>query len=182
MPARRRRYRHRPKVTVKKPPANESIDAPEVRLVGVDGEQLGVMPTEEAQQRAQEMGSDLVLVAGKADPPVVRIMDMGKHMYEQRKKQAKQKAKSKGKDIKGVRIGFKTDDHDWEVRLKQADKFLQQGHKVKLEVRLRGREKSRGDLAEKRVQEFIAQLPIPARQEDKVSRSNTGISVLLVRA
>ncbi|MEX1112126.1 MAG: translation initiation factor IF-3 [Candidatus Andersenbacteria bacterium] len=182
MPARRRRYRHRPKTEVKKPPANDEISSPEVRLIGSDGSQLGVVPTEEARERAAAEESDLVLVAGKAEPPVVRIMDLGKHVYEQRKKQAKQKAKSKGKDIKGVRIGFKTDEHDWDVRLKQADKFLQQGHKVKLEVRLRGREKSRADLAERRIQEFILALPTAARQEDKVSRSHHGLSVLLVRA
>jgi translation initiation factor IF-3 len=182
MASRRRRFRYRPKPQVKKPPANEEITASEVRLVGSDGSQLGVMSKQEAVQRAEEEGSDLVMVAEKATPPVVRVMDLGKHLYEKRKKDAKQKAKSKGKDIKGVRIGFKTDEHDWEVRLRQADKFLQAGHKVKLEVRLRGREKQRFDLAEKRIQQFIQEVPSGARQEDKISRSHHGLSVILTAA
>ncbi|MEX0649388.1 MAG: translation initiation factor IF-3 [Candidatus Andersenbacteria bacterium] len=182
MPARRRRYRHRPKPEVKRPPANDEITTLEVRLIGSDGSQLGVVSTVEAREKAAAEESDLVMVAGKANPPVVRIMDLGKHVYEQRKKQAKQKAKSKGKDIKGIRIGFKTDEHDWDVRIKQADEFLQEGHKVKLEIRLRGREKSRADLAERRIQTFVQALPTLARMEDKISRSHSGLSVLLVRA
>lgn len=180
MASRRRRYRHRPKPQIKKPPANEEIPFAEVRLVGVDGEQLGVLSKEDAVARAQELGSDLVVVAEKANPPVVRIMDLGKHMYEKRKKDAKQKAKSKGKDIKGIRIGFKTDDHDWQIRLKQADKFLQNGHKVKLEVRLRGRERQRMDIAEKRVMQFISEVPSGAKPEDKISRAPGGLSVILI--
>ncbi len=180
MSSRRRRFRYRPKPQTVKPAANEEITAPQVRLIGHDGEALGVVSTPDALQKAQVIGSDLVIVAAKADPPVARILDIGKHMYEKRKKLAKQKVKSKGKDIKGVRIGFKTDAADWSVRLKQADKFLQVGHKVKLEVRLRGREKQRFDLAEKRIKQFISEIPSGARAEDTVSRSHHGLSVLLV--
>jgi len=182
MSSRRRRFRYRPKPQVQKPVANEEITSPEVRLVASDGSALGVVSTDEARRKAREEGSDLVLVAAKAMPPVARIMDIGKHMYEKRKKQAKQKAKSKGKDIKGVRIGFKTDEHDWTVRLKQADNFLREGHKVKLEVRLRGREKQRADLAEKRIVQFISEIPSGARMEDTIARSHHGLSVLLVAA
>ena len=180
MASRRRRYRHRPKPQIKKPPANDEIPFAEVRLIGPDGEQLGVMTKESAVALAQEAGSDLVVVAEKAQPPVVRVMDLGKHMYEKRKKDAKQKAKSKGKDIKGLRIGFKTDDHDWQIRLKQADKFLQNGHKVKLEVRLRGRERQRMDIAEKKILQFIAEVPSGAKPEDKISRAPGGLSVILI--
>jgi translation initiation factor IF-3 len=89
MPSRRRRYRHRPKPDMKKPPANDEITAPEVRLIGPEGEQLGVFAIADAVAKAQELGTDLVMVADKANPPVVRIMDMGKHLYEKRKKDAK---------------------------------------------------------------------------------------------
>ncbi len=181
MPSRRRRYRHRPKVEVKKPPANEEITAPEVRLIGSDGSQLGVFSIADALAKAQEEGSDLVTVAEKANPPVVRIMDLGKHLYEKRKKDAKQKAKSKGKDIKGIRIGLKTDEHDWNLRLNQAAEFLEEGHKVKVEIRLRGREKQRFDLAENKVREFIAGVPGGARAEDAFTRSANGITVLLTK-
>lgn len=181
MPSRRRRYRHRPKPEIKKPPANEEIIAPEVRLIGSGGEQLGVMPTSEAIAKAQEEGSDLVMVAEKTNPPVVRILDLGKHIYEKRKKDAKQKAKSKGKDIKGIRIGLKTDDHDWNLRLAQAADFLASGHKVKLEIRLRGREKQRFDLAELKIREFVTGVPGGAKQEDSSSRSQHGLTVLLTK-
>lgn len=182
MPARRRRYRYRPKPQLKKPPANDRITAPEVRLIGSDGSQRGVMSTQDAIAAALEEGSDLVMVAEKANPPVVRILDLGKHMYEKRKKDAKQKAKSKGKDIKGVRMSFKMDDHDWQVRLSQAERFLDAGHKVKLEVKLRGRERQKADLVEERMKQFIQEIPGGAHQEDRISRSGNGLSVLLFRS
>lgn len=181
MPSRRRRYRHRPKTQVRKPPSNEEIRFPEMRLVDVDGSQLGVFTRDQALLRAEEQGCDLVIVASKAEPPVVRLMDLGKHMYEQRKKQAKQKAKSKGKDIKGVRLGFKTDEHDWNMRLKQATRFLESGHKVRVEIRLRGREKGRRDLAEEKLRQFMTTVfsGVPARQEDKISHSHNNLSVIM---
>lgn len=181
MPSRRRRYRHRPKPQPRKPLANEEIKVPQVRLVGSDGSQLGVVPTSEALAKAREEESDLVMVAGKIDPPVVRIMDLGKHMYEKRKKQAKQKAKTKGKDVKGVRLGFKTDEHDWNMRLNQAARFLEEGHKVKAEMRLRGREKQRFDLAEERLKRFIGEIPNGAQQEGTIARSHNAITIVIMQ-
>ncbi len=181
MPARRRRFRSRPKPQVKRPPANAEIRAPQVRLIGLDGTEVGVVDNTAAVAMAAEAGVDLVMVAEKANPPVVRMMDLGKFMYEKRKKDAKQKAHSKGGEIKGVRIGFKTDEHDWQLRLNQAAGFLEEGNKVKLEMRLRGREKRRLDLAEKKVQEFIKAIPSGAKVEDAVSRSHHGLSVVLAR-
>ncbi len=152
-----------------------------MRLVGRDGQQHGVVPLKEARVQAAQQGTDLVMVAEKADPPVVRLMDIGKHMYEKRKKQAKQKTKSKGGDIKGIRIGFQMGQHDWENRTKQAARFLEQGNKVRLEIRLRGRERGRLALAEKTMQEFIAAIPAGAKIEDTISKSPRGLNVLLVR-
>src|SRR5579864_6820665 len=103
MPARRRRFRSRPKPQVKKPAANEEIMFPEMRLVGADGSQLGVVTKEQALAIAAEQGFDLVIVAATTTPPVVRLLDLGKYMYEKRKKDAKQKSGSKGGDIKGIR-------------------------------------------------------------------------------
>ena len=181
MPSRRRRFRARPKPQPKKPPANDEIKAPEVRLVSADGEQLGVVSTKKARAKATELGTDLVVVAEKATPPVVRLLDLGKHMYDKRKKQAKQKTKSKGGEIKGVRIGFQMGSHDWEMRLKQASTFLEEGNKVRLEIRLRGREKGRLSMAEKRMHEFIAAMPSNAKVEDTISKSPRGMNVLLTR-
>jgi translation initiation factor IF-3 len=181
MSSRRRRFRARPKPQPKKPPANDEITSPEVRLIGVDGEQLGVMPTTEARAKAADGGTDLVVVAEKAAPPVVRLLDLGKHMYEKRKKQTKQKTKSKGGDIKGIRIGFQMDEHDWQMRLKQAAAFLEEGNKVRLEIRLRGREKGRLSIAETRMKDFIAAMPTKVKIEDTISKSPRGLNVLLTR-
>jgi len=172
MSSRRRRFRARPKPQPKKPPANEEIKVPEVRLVGMEGEQLGTMLTRDAMAKAQDSGTDLVMVAEKASPPVVRLMDVGKHMYEKRKKQARQKTKSKSGNIKGVRIGFKTGEHDWNLRIKQANEFLAEGNKVKLEIRLRGREKSRMNQAEQKIHEFIIAIPDGAKVEGSVGKYN----------
>lgn len=181
MPTRRRRFRTRPKPQPKKPPANEEITFPEVRLVAPDGQQLGIMSAADALAKARAASTDLVIVAEKATPPVARLMDIGKHMYEQRKKQAKQRTKSKGGDTKGVRIGFKTGEHDWQLRLHQAEEFLAEGHKVKLEIRLRGREKSRLNLAEQKMHEFVRNLSTPARIEGNIGRSPRGLTAVLTR-
>lgn len=181
MATRRRRFRSKPKPQPKRPPSNDEIRVPQVRLVGVDGAQLGVVTIEEARRQAAEASTDLVMVADKTMPPVVRLLDLGKHMYEKRKKEAKQKSKSKGGETKGVRIGFKIGEHDWQMRLNQAQAFLQEGNKVRLEMRLRGREKGHPDQAEKKIQEFIAIVPGGARQEGPVSRSPRGLTVLLTR-
>lgn len=181
MPARRRRFRSRPKPQVKRPPANDEIRYPEVRLIGPNGEQYGVVTSEDARQKANEAGTDLVIVAEKANPPVVRIMDLGKHMYEKRKKDAKQKAKSKSGDIKGIRIGFRMGEHDLEIRLRQAEQFLQEGHKVKLEMRLHGREKGRVDMAQDTMRKFVTLVPGGATQEGGISKSPNSLSVILAR-
>jgi len=131
--------------------------------------------------QAAAIDSDIVIVAAKSDPPVARILDLGKHMYEKRKKHAKQKSSSRGGEIKGVRIGFQMGEHDTNIRLKQAAEFLEEGHKVKLEIRLRGREKGRLSVAEKIMQDFITAIPGGAKREDTISKSPRGLNVLLTR-
>jgi len=182
MSTRRRRFRSRPKPQPKKPPANDEIKSSEVRLVAEDGSQLGVVTLADARQKAVASETDLVMVADKANPPVVRLMDLGKHMYEKRKKDAKQKNKGKGGEIKGIRIGFKTDEHDWNLRLKQAAEFLSQGNKVKLEMRLRGREKSRSQMAADKIKDFISQVDGGAKIEGSMGRSPRGVTALLTKS
>ena len=181
MPSRRRRFRARPKPQLKKPPSNDEIRSEEVRLIGAEGEQLGVMSTQEALHVAANSDTDLVVVSEKANPPVVRLLDMGKYMYEKRKKQAKQKTTTKSSEIKGIRIGFKIGEHDWQMRLKQANEFLKEGHKVKLEIRLRGYEKGRLPLAEQKLKKFVANIPDGASIEGLIGRSPRGLSVLLTK-
>lgn len=182
MASRRRRYRARPKkIEIKRPPANEEIKSAEVRLVGAEGQQLGVVATAEALRLALEAELDLVVVAQKASPPVVRIMDLGKYTYEQKKKIAKQKAKSKSGEVKGIRISFKISEHDRTMRLNKADEFLNEGHKVKIEMRLRGREKGRVDMAKNMLLEFIKAIPGSTEIEGTVGTAPNNISAVVAR-
>jgi translation initiation factor IF-3 len=118
---------------------NDRIRAREIRLIGADGAQLGVMTPEAAMALAEEAGLDLVEVAAAANPPVCRIMDYGKYKYEERKKRAAGKSKGSA-ELKELKLRPGTDDHDLGFKMKQARRFLLEGDKVKVTVMFRGRE------------------------------------------
>jgi translation initiation factor IF-3 len=121
---------------------NERIRIPQIRVIGAEGEQLGILYTEEALQMAKDHGLDLVEVAPEARPPVCKIMDYGKFKYEQGQKQRKQRAASKATEMKELRLGrsVKIDPHDVQIRIDQARRFLMHGHKVLFTQRFKGRE------------------------------------------
>ncbi len=119
---------------------NERIIASEVRVVGADGEMLGVMKTEAAIALAEEAGLDLVEVSPNAEPPVCKILDYGKYKYEMQKKAAEARKKQKTVDVKEVKIRPGIEEHDYQVKLKSGRKFLENGDKVKVTMRFRGRE------------------------------------------
>jgi translation initiation factor IF-3 len=118
---------------------NEAIRAREVRLVGAEGEQIGIVLFKDALQRAQEANLDLVAVAPNAKPPVCRVMDYGKFRYEQSKKEKEARKNQKIVSIKEVRLSPTIEDHDFQTKLRHVQKFLEQGDKVKLSIRFRGR-------------------------------------------
>ena len=135
---------------------NEQIRARDVRLIGVDGEQLGIVPRIDAMNMAKEQGLDLVEVAAMADPPVCRIMDYGKFRYEQQKKKQEAKKHQTVVQIKEIKVRPKTDDHDYETKVKHIRRFLAEGDRCKVTVFFRGREivhKDRGDAILARVVE-----------------------------
>jgi len=113
-----------------------------VRLVGVDGEQLGIVPTEDAMQRARILDLDLVEVAPNADPPVCRVMDYGKFKYMQSKREQEARKKQTVIQVKEIKVRPKTDEHDLNVKIRHIRRFLEEGDKVKVTVRFRGREMS----------------------------------------
>jgi translation initiation factor IF-3 len=119
---------------------NRAIDAKEVRVIGNDGEQIGVLPLEQAVAKAEEGGLDLVLMSPNAKPPVCKVMDYGKFKYEQSKKANLAKKKQHVIQIKEVKVRASTDQHDLDVKMKRVRKFLSDGNKVKLSMRFRGRE------------------------------------------
>ncbi len=119
---------------------NERIRVREVRVIGADSEQLGVMSPEEALEKAREVGLDLVEVAANSKPPVCRIMDYGRYKYEQKKKRSGQNKKAHAAALKEVKLRPGTDLHDLEFKLNNARRFLMEGDKVKITVMFRGRE------------------------------------------
>jgi len=125
---------------------NEEIIAPEVRVIGVDGEQLGVLAIEEARQNASDLSLDLVEVSPNVEPPVCRIMDYGKYLFEQNKKAQSAKKKQKQIHVKEVKFRPGTDEGDYQVKMRNLTKFLSSGDKAKVTMRFRGREMAHKEL------------------------------------
>jgi translation initiation factor IF-3 len=119
---------------------NEQIRARDVRLIGVEGEQLGIVPRIDAIAMAKEQGLDLVEVAATTEPPVCRIMDYGKFKYEQQKKKQEAKKRQTVVQIKEIKVRPKTDEHDYETKVKHIRRFLEEGDRCKVTVFFRGRE------------------------------------------
>lgn len=119
---------------------NDKITAKEVRLVGADGEQVGVVPLEDALAKAQELTLDLVEVAPDADPPVCKIMDHRRYMFEAKRRLKESKKKSKALELKEIKLRPNIDPHDYGIKMKKAKEFLEKGHKVKVTMRYRPRE------------------------------------------
>lgn len=125
---------------------NEEIREKEVRLIDVTGEQLGIVATSQALDKAYEKNLDLVMIAPNSKPPVCRIMDYQKYRFDQAKKEKEAKKKQRIVEIKEVRLSPNIGDHDFEVKMKNAKKFLDEGNKVKVSIRFRGREVTHTDL------------------------------------
>ena len=128
------------------PRINDRIRAPEIRLIGAEGENIGVVTPSRAMQLAQDAGLDLVEISPNATPPVCKIMDFGKFKYETQKKEAEARKKQKIIEIKEVKFRPNTDTHDYEVKMRNVVRFLEGGDKVKVTLRFRGREMAHTDL------------------------------------
>lgn len=137
---------------------------------------MGVM---EAIQIAREKELDLVEIAPIAKPPVCKIMDYGKYQYQQSKQERLNKAKQKKVEVKGIRIGIRTDTHDLDFKKNQAEKFLKKGDKVKAEIVLRGREKAHQDLARKTLSDFLKTITVPYKMEQEIKRFPGGFNTII---
>ncbi len=131
------------------PRVNEDIDNAQIRLVDADGEMIGVVPTEEALDRAADAGLDLVEVSPNADPPVCKILDFGKLKYENQKKKAEARKKQKTIDVKEIKMRPGIEEHDYQVKMRSMRRFIDDGDKVKVTLRFRGREMAHQDLGAK---------------------------------
>ncbi|WP_456298417.1 translation initiation factor IF-3 [Candidatus Nitrosacidococcus tergens] len=130
----------------KKNRINEEIVAPKIRLIGIDGEQIGVVSVKEALEIADEAGEDLVEIAPQAEPPVCRVMNYGKYLFEETKKRQAAKKKQKQIQIKEIKFRPTTEEGDYQVKLRSLIRFLTDGDKVKISLRFRGREMVHQDL------------------------------------
>jgi len=152
---------------------NREINIPEVRLIGADGNQVGVVRVREALEMAEEAGMDLVEIVPTAEPPVCRLMDYGKFRFDQKKKQNEAKKKQKQVQIKEIKFRPGTDDGDYQVKLRNLIRFLEEGDKVKVTMRFRGREHAHRELGLellKRVETDLAPYSIVEQQPQMEGR------------
>jgi translation initiation factor IF-3 len=163
--------------------ANEQITNPEVRVIGENGENIGVMNTTDAIKEAHDRGFDLVEISPKAEPPVVKFIDFAQFKYEKQKEMRLQKAHAKKVEVKGVRLSVRIGAHDLETRRGQAIAFLEDGHKVQLEIVLRGREKAHADLAQKVMLEFFQSIKstFDVKIEQPFSKQGGRLTILIAR-
>ncbi len=133
---------------------NEQIDAKEIRVIGADGEQLGIMSTEQALRMAYNDGLDLVMMTGNATPPVCKIMNFGKFRFEREKKEKEAKKKQQVVELKEIQLSCRIETHDFETKLKHAHKFLSGGNKVRVVLRFKGREMAHQDLGVEIMEKF----------------------------
>lgn len=138
------------------PRVNERIRDAEIRLIGADGENVGVVSGVRALEMAEEAGLDLVEISPNANPPVCKIMDFGKYKYETQKREAEARKKQKIIDVKEVKFRPNTDKHDYDVKMRNVFRFLEDGDKVKITLRFRGREMAHQDLGRTLLQRIAA--------------------------
>lgn len=177
MQIRRRRRRRVVHKGPKQLRINERIRIPEVRLIDENGEMVGVVQTSDALARAQDAGLDLVEVDPTANPSIVKIMDWGQEKYERDKKDKKAKVTQKKNEVKAIRLSFRIKGHDLETRVKQAQKFLDAGYKVKIDTVLKGREKAHRPQAQDNIRAFAASLGEDVVTLSPVSKQGHTISM-----
>ena len=158
---------------------NNQIKSPEVQVIGEDGSQLGKMSTTSALKVAFEHNLDLVEVGPAAVPPVVRIMDYGKYVYQKERQERKSGKKQKDQELKTVRVGFKTGRHDMEFKARKVEEFLKEGHLVKVELTLRGREKALSEMGKTKLENFLEQLQEKYVRQDAIKKSPFGWYIVI---
>jgi translation initiation factor IF-3 len=160
------------------PQINERIRFPKLRVIDTDGGQLGIITSQEALRLAEEKELDLVLVSDKADPPVCRIMDYGKYKFEQEKKAKEARKKQHTAEVKEVKMRYTIEEHDYQVRVSQAVRFLKDGDKVKATITFRGREIQHSDLAEALLKRMAGDLKELAEVQQSPKREGRNMMML----
>lgn len=181
---RRKWKKAKPKVVAPIYRSNEKIRVPEVFLIDENEEKIGPVPTHEALTRARDLELDLVEVAPKANPPVAKIIDFGQLKYEQDKRAHKQKVQQKKVDTKEIRLSVRISGHDFDFRLSQANKFLEKGNKLKIDLVLKGREKQHPEKARETIRNFVDRLKekegLNIQEEQPLTKQGGRFNIILV--
>ena len=159
---------------------NEAIHVKEVRLIGTEGEQVGIMPLAEAQEFAYQHGVDLVLISPTATPPVCRAMDYGKFRFEKEKRDKEAKKKQQVVRVKEVQLSCRIDTHDFNTRVNQAIKFLRGGDKVKVVIRFKGREMAHQDIGLQVITDFLTACAEAGSADKKPTLDGRFMSVMIL--
>lgn len=167
------------KISRDTPIINDKIQYPVVRVIDIEGEQLGVLNIIEARKKAKEQQLDLVLISDKSDPPVCRIIDYGKYKFTQDKKAKEAKKKQQNTSIKEVKMRYNIEVHDYNVRLNQAKRFLQAGDKVKTTVNFRGREIQHSDLALELLKKMAEELSAFSELQQAPVKEGRNVTMIL---
>ena len=164
-------------------PINEYIRAQELRVIGADGENLGVIKTSEALSKAKELELDLIEVSPHAVPPVAKIMDYGKYLYEQSKKLKAQKAKAHNVEVKSVQVKVATSENDLNIKAKRASSWLAEGHRIKLELFLPGRVKYLNeDFLKDRLGRILKLLTVDYKVAEEAKKSPKGLTMIIEKS
>ena len=158
---------------------NEEIRAKELRVIGASGEQLGIMPLEDALRISQDAGVDLVEISPNAEPPVAKIIDWGKFQYQKMKEQQKNKRNAKSVELKQMRFGLKIGMGDLDVKLRKIKKFLVNGDKVKIQIVFKGREMAHKEIGFKMAEKIISLLENDAIVEQKPQMAGRNLSLVI---
>ena len=176
-----RRKKEEPKKTYA---VNEGITAPQLLVLGKEGNNFGIMTTGKALLLAREQGLDLVEINPITNPPVAKIIDFGQFRYTQEKEARLQKAHQHIVELKGVRLSLRIGEHDMEIRKNQAIKFLNEGNKAKIEIMMRGREMQQSGRAMEMVKQFVASVNemMPVRWEQEVEKQGNKVTAIIAKS
>jgi translation initiation factor IF-3 len=161
------------------PRVNDEIRIPQVRLIDQDGEMQGVLTVREAMQRAFAVGLDLVEISPNADPPVCKILDFGKFKYEQQKKRNEAKKKQKVIEIKEIKVRPNIDENDYQVKMRAMKSFIEEGDKVKVTLRFRGREMAHQDIGVRVLERIRAEMDTTSKVEQMPRMENRQMVMVL---
>ncbi len=162
---------------------NEQIRAKEVRVIGADGENIGIIKTSEALSKARELELDLIEISPQAVPPIAKIMDYGKYLYEQSKKLKAQKAKAHNVEVKSVQVKVATSENDLNIKAKRASSWLAEGHRIKLELFLPGRSKYLDkDFLNDRLGRILKLLTVDFKIAEEAKKSPKGLTMIIEKS